>query len=126
MGYRAAGHGGTDANDLEGVMLGTYLAGLEVDVLEGIELVEDNIDIIRADAMTQGGDALALVGAGDREELARRDLTLAAIEERGYHIYTAWIATHHNLVGQLLGTKVKVEAAAIGINYQFAGCYHKY
>ena len=61
----------------EGVLL---LAGLEVDVRQGIQLIEDDVDIVRADAVADDGDALALVRACDGVELAARYIALDGVE----------------------------------------------
>ena len=56
------------------------MAGLEVDVCQGIQLIEDDVDIVRADAVADDGDALALVRARDGVELTARDIALNGVE----------------------------------------------
>ena len=99
------------------MMLGTNLASLEIDVLEGIEFVHYDVDIVRANAMAHGRDALAFESACDSMEFAGRDFALPAIEERGNQVNTSWVTTHDDLVGQLVGTNMQVETTAIRIDY---------
>ena len=106
-----------DTHQFERMMLGTNLTGLEVDVLEGIELVHHNINIVGADAMAYGRDALALIGTCDGMEFAGRDFALPAVEVGGNQVNTSWVTTHDDLVGQLVGTNMQVETAAIRIDY---------
>ena len=56
------------------------MSGLEVDVRQGIQLIEDDVDIVRADSVADDGDALALVRARDGVELTARYIALDGVE----------------------------------------------
>ena len=51
-------------------MLGFLGAGGEVDVLQGIEFVDNDIDVVAADSGALHGDSLAFIGSGDSVELS--------------------------------------------------------
>ena len=108
-----------DTHHLERVVLGQNLARLEIDVLESVQLVDYDVDIVGTDAVTESGDTLATVGARDGMDLTTGDLALFAVEEGGNHIYAARVATHDDLVGQLLWTEVQMEAAAVAVDDKF-------
>ena len=61
---------GADAHEGEGGVLGFLGAGGEVDVLQGIEFVDHDIDVVAADSGALHGDSLAFIGAGDGVELS--------------------------------------------------------
>ena len=71
---------GADAYEGELTEVVLLLAGLEVDVRQSIQLIEDDVDIVRADAVADDGDALALVRARDGVELAARDIALDGVK----------------------------------------------
>ena len=78
------------------------LTCLEVDISEGIELVEDNVDVVRTDAVAHHADPLTSIESRDRVELSARDIALDAVEATGYHIDTGRVTDEEDSVGELL------------------------
>lgn len=64
---------------------------LEVDIRQSIELVEDNIDIVRTDTVTDDADPLTSVEPSDRVELSAGDIALDVLEATRHHIDTGGI-----------------------------------
>ena len=64
------GSGGADAHHSECAVMILYLAGVEVDVGERVELVDHDVDIVGPYAMTQAHDGLSFVCSAYCVELA--------------------------------------------------------
>ena len=93
---------GADADEREPPRLRLHLASSEIDVGEGVQLVEYDVDIIRADTVRQGGDALSPVGAGDGVELAVRHVAFPRVEMGGHGVDPRGVAHQHHAIRQLL------------------------
>ena len=104
-------------------MLGAHFACGEIDIGQGVKLVDHDVDIVGTDAVAQAHDRLALIGAAYGVELARRHLEGLAVEKRGDHIDTTRIADQDYTVGELFGQKVKVKHRSVGVDDQFRGSY---
>ena len=97
-------------------MLVFFLSCVIVDVGEGVEFVDHDIDIVTADTMTLAGDALTFIHTCDGMELTTADLALFRVEVGCNGIYTGRITHKNYFVGQLLWLQMQVEARAIGID----------
>ena len=97
----------------------TRQTGGEVDVGEGVELVDDDVDVVAADAVREDGEAFAGVAAGDAVELTVADVALDVAEVLPDHSHTVGIAHQHDAVGQLFRFQVQVEDAAVAVDDQF-------
>lgn len=97
-------------------MLVFFLSCVIVDVGEGVEFVDHDVDIVTANTMTLASDALAFIHTSDGVELTTADLALFRVEVGCNGIYSSRITHENNLVGQLLWLQMQVEARAIGIN----------
>ena len=64
------GAGGADADDIERGQFRFDLAGIEVDIDQGVELIYDDIDIIGTDAGGEDGDAFVAHASGMGDEFA--------------------------------------------------------
>ena len=100
-------------------MLVFLLTGGVVNISQGVELVDHDVDIITADAMTLHRDALALICTCDGMELTAADLALLRVEVGGYGINTRGIAYEDHLVGQLLWLQMKMETGTVAVDDQF-------
>ena len=99
-------------------MLRKFLARLVVDVGKGVELVDDDIDVVAADAVTLTSDAFAFIHTSDGVELTAADLALLRVEMGSNGVNTRWIANEDNLVGQLFGLQMEVETRAVVVDDQ--------
>lgn len=108
-----------DAHHGETAFFGPYLAGLEVDVGQGVEFVDYNVDIVGADTVAEAHYGFALVGASDGVEFAGRYFESPGVEERCHHVDARRIAYEDNAVGELRGEQMQVEYAAVGVDYEF-------
>jgi hypothetical protein len=99
-------------------MLVTFLTCLVVDVGEGIEFVDYDVDVVTADAVTLAGDTLAFVHAGDGVELTAADLAFFRIEVGSDGIYTSRVAHENHTVSQLFGLQMEVETRAVVVDDQ--------
>lgn len=75
--------------------------GLEIDVDEGVQLGHDDVDIVGADARGENGNALALIGAGEADELTIGVLALDGVEELLNHRNTTRVANEDDFIGEL-------------------------
>ena len=97
----------------------TRQTGGEVDVGEGVELVDDDVDVVAADAVREDGEAFAGVVAGDAVELTVADVALDVAEVLPDHSHTVGIAHQHDAVGQLFRSQVQMKDAAVAVDDQF-------
>ena len=74
------GAGGADADDVEGAQIFPDFAGLEVDIGEGIQFVDDDVDIIGSDAGGEDGEAFGTDITGMGNEFAVLSLYLDAVK----------------------------------------------
>ena len=113
------GAGGADAQDVEGAVLRLYLAGFEVHVGQGVQLCHHNVNVVRANPMGQGGDALAIVFAGYGDEFTRGVAELDVCQVFGNHVHAGRIAHHNYVIGQFLRFQVNVEHGAVAVDNKF-------
>ena len=116
-GYEASGRceglesaTGADTHHGQRTVLVTFLACLVVDICQGVEFVDNDIDIVATDTMALAGDAFSFIRAGNGMELATGDLAFLGVEMSCHGINTGRVAHEDNLVSQLFGFQVKVEA----------------
>ena len=96
-----------------------YLACIEVDVSQGVEFVDYNVDIVRSDTVAEAHYGLAVICAAYGVEFARRYFKVLGVEEVGHHIYACRVAYQYHTVGKLFGQQVEVEYTAVGVDYHF-------
>lgn len=106
----------TDANYLECGMFVFRGAGLEIYIDKGIQLGHDNVDIVGADTCGENGNAFALIGAGEADELTICVLALDGVEELLNHRDTTRIANEDDFIGELSGLDMEMENRAVGID----------
>jgi hypothetical protein len=99
-------------------MLVTFLTSLVVDVGEGIEFVDHDVDVVAADAVTLNGNALAFVRTRDGVELTAADLALFRVEVGCDGVYSGRIAYEDYTVGQLFWLQMEVETRAVVVDDQ--------
>ena len=113
------GAGGTDPDDVESLVLGLDLTGLEVYVCKGVKLGHHDVDIVGADAVGEGRDAFAVALARDGNEFTRLVTELYVLEVLSYHIHPGGVSHHDDIVGQFLGLEVDVEYGAVTVDDKF-------
>ena len=82
--------------------LGFLLAGLEVDIGQGVDLVHDDVAVVGSDTGGDTGDTFTLITAGDGVELTRLYVALYTtfVKEGCYHVNTVLVTHEDDLVGQ--------------------------
>ena len=90
-------------------MFGFLLAGVIVDVGQRVEFVDNDIDIITANAVRLASDSLAFICTSDGVELATANLMLDAVEVGCNGINTSGVANENHLVSQEFGLQMKVK-----------------
>ena len=100
-------------------MLVILFASLIIDVGKCVELIGHDVDVVAADTMTLGSDALALVHAGDSVKLTAAHLVLDAVEVVSNGVYSGWITYQDHFVCQELWLQMQMETRAVGIDNQF-------
>lgn len=88
----------------------------EIDIDEGVELSEDDVDVVGTDARREDGYAFALVGAGGTDELTVGVFALDGVEEGLDHGDASGVSYEDDFVGELSGLYVKVEDGAVGVD----------
>ena len=64
----------------------------KTNLLEGIQLIDHDVDVVASDTCALHGDTLAFVSACDGMALTARNLALFLVEVRCYEGYTTWVA----------------------------------
>ena len=113
------GAGSADAQDVQRLVLRLHFPGGEVYVGQGVQLRHDDVDVVRADAVGQHGDALAVVAAGYRNEFAGGVAEFHVLQVFGNHVHAAGVSHHDNIVCQFLRLDVDVENGTVGIDDEF-------
>ena len=90
-----------------------------VSVGKGVEFVDDDIDVVAADAVTLTSDTFAFIHTSDGVELTAADLALLRVEMGSNGVNTGRITHEHHLVGQLLWLQMQVETRTVSIDDQF-------
>ena len=97
--------------------------GLEIDIGQGVQLGEHNVDVVGAHPRGNHRDTLALVGARVGDELAVLLAHLHRVQHTGYHRHTAGIAHQNDIVGQFLRVQVEMVNRAVGLQRQLGSSY---
>ena len=113
------GAGSADAQDVQGLVHGLDFAGLEVHVGQGVQLGHDDVDIVRADAMGQRGDALAVALAGDGNEFTGFVTEFYVCEVFSDHVHAGRIADHDDVICQFFGFQMDVKHGTVAIDDEF-------
>ena len=78
-----------------------------------------DVDVVGADAVGKGGDAPAVVGAGDGVELPRTLVELDGVEVRGDGAHAARVAHHEDNVGEVFGQDMEMEHGTVVVDDEF-------
>ena len=84
---------GADTHEVELTEFGTLGAGVEVDVGQRVEFVDDDVDVVATDTGGNDRDALAFVGTGHGAEFAALDFEFTVLKVRCDELNSAGIAT---------------------------------
>ena len=117
--FRLDGAAGAYPQDVESTVLGLDLAGLEIDVGEGVELGHHDVDVVGADARREHREPLSAAAAGHPHELPRGASGLDLVEQGDEHLHAAGIADEYHVVGKLVGTDVDVEYRTVAVDDKF-------
>ena len=98
---------------------GTLGAGVEVDVGQRVEFVDDDVDVVTTDTGGNDCDALAFVGTGHGAEFAALDFAFAVLKVRCDELNSAGIADENHFVCDLFGKKVEVENRTVCVENEF-------
>jgi len=109
----AAGPYADDGQGGEGLFYG---AGGKVDVDEGVELVEDDVDVVGADAGGDDGDAFLADPAGVGDEFAVVGAVFDGVEVLADAVDAVRVADGEDGGGQFFGTKVEVIDGAAAVD----------
>ena len=101
--------------------LGTYGARGQVDVGQGVQLGQHDVDVVRADAGRDDREAFAPEGAGHGVKFAVGDFLFARVEAGGDGLDASRIADQQHRVGQLFGAQVEVKYGAVVVEDQLRG-----
>ena len=110
------GAGGAHTDDGKGGELGFDHAGGEVDIDQGVQLIEDDVYIVRADAGGDDGDPFPANIARMGYEFAVLGLVLDGVEMTADGGYPIGVAYGKNGGGELFGTEVQVVNGAAAID----------
>ena len=113
------GAGGDDAEDVEGLVHGLYLAGFEVHIGQGVELGHHDVDIVRADAVGQRRDALSVAFAGNGYEFTGFVAEFDICQVFSDHVHAGRVSHHDDVVGQFFGFQVNVKHGTVAVDNQF-------
>ena len=116
----------TEAHKVQTAEVLLYLTSLEVDICQGIELRNGDVDITDADTRRHHCHTLALVLTRNGEELAIGDFALLLVEILRNHSHTARVAHQDNRIGKMLRLKMQVENRAICIDNQLRRGYRSH
>ena len=114
--YRAAG---AYPDHCKGLVLGLYLAGLEIDVRQGVKLGGDYVYVVAADAVGEGCDSLSMVPSGAEGEFAVASLRVNLLEKRFEHLHPVRVAEQHHGVGKFFGFDMEMENGSVAVNNKF-------
>jgi hypothetical protein len=114
------GSGGAHPDDGKGRELSFDHSGAEIDIDQRVELVQDDVDIIGADAGGDDGKALAADPAGVGDEFAMMAAMFDGIEIFRYLFHTARIPDGEDDGRQLFGPEIEVINGAASVDNEFA------
>src|ERR1700722_12686980 len=92
----------------------------KVDVYQGIELIEDDVDVIGADAGGDDGQAFLADAAGVGHEFPVLGAVFDGVEMAANAVYSVGIANGDDGRGQFFGAEVEVVDSAALIDNEFA------
>jgi len=120
--------GSAHADDGKGGGLGFDHPGGEVDIGQGVQLIENDVYIVGADAGGDDGDPFLSYVACVGNEFAVLGLVFDGVEMTADSGYPIGVAYGEDGGGQLFGTEVQVVdgAAAIDNEFTFSDCLHKF
>ena len=95
-------------------------AGGKIDIYQGIEFVEDDVDVIGADAGGDDGEAFLADAAGVGHEFPVLGAVFDRVEMPANAVYTVGIANGDNGRGQFFGSEIEVVDSAAFIDNEFA------
>ena len=92
----------------------------EVDVGGGVELGNDNVDVVASHSGTQCGETLSVIRSGQGMEFAVGAFEFDVVEDVFEHVDSVGIANKEDVVGQIVACHINVVKAPVGSQYQFA------
>src|ERR1700722_3577017 len=92
----------------------------EVDVYQGIELVEDDVDVIGADAGGDDGEAFLADAAGMGHEFPVLGAVFDGVEMPADAVYAVGIANGDDCGGQVFGSEIEVVDSPAFVDNEFA------
>lgn len=113
------GSAGTDADDLQGFQLCTNGARFEVDVGQGIEFIEYDVDVIWTNAGTANGKAFVAHIAGMGDEFAVLILEFDAVEILADFFNAVGIADNDDGISNFFWTTIQVVYGAAFVEDKF-------
>lgn len=94
---------GTDANNVERAELLPGLPGCKVNIDQGVQLIEYNVNIVRPDTRADNGEALVANPTGMCNEFPLLDLDVDAVEMTRYARYSPRVTDGNYYRGYLAG-----------------------
>ena len=112
---------GADAHHLKLTKRRVLGASGEINIGQGIQLVDYNIYVVAPDTRREHRDALALIGACHRVKLATGHIAFHGIEMGCHHSHTSRVAHKNDFTCQLLGAKVEMKYGTIIVDDELGG-----
>lgn len=109
---------GADTHYFQLPELRLLLTRLEVDVGQGIQLVDHNVDVVAPDAGREHGDAFTLVTTCNGLELTAFYFALAVLEMGGNQGHASGVAHQNHLISQPFGLDMQVKCTAVVVDDQ--------
>ena len=91
-------------------MLRFYFTCLEIDICEGVELCQHDVDIVSADSGGQYCNSFSVIFSCDGNELSGCVAELLVFQEFTDPDYTSGITYQYNFVGDFLWFQMNVES----------------
>ena len=110
-----------DAYQLKSAQDVALLTCLEVDVGQGVQLVQYDVDVVASDAGADYSNAFVLVGAGDCMKLTALHVAFLLREVACHEVYPSGVAHEDDLVGQPFGAHVEVEYGTVFVDDKLGG-----
>ena len=111
--------GSADSHNIECSMLFFHCPCFKIHISQSIKFGDHDVDIITADAMRKCHHRLSIVGAANGVEFSTLHIVFLGVEIGCYHIHASRVATHYNIIFQLIRTQVDVKHRAVRIDNQF-------
>ena len=100
-------------------MNGLYLTGFEIYVCKGVQFRHHNIDIVRADAVGDGGDALAVALTCNGHEFTGLMTEFNVCEIFTNHVYAGRVSHHDHIVCQFFRLQVNMKYGTVSVDDEF-------